>query len=394
MSVHPVADAPELGVPGRGQPRQHSGVGDLPVEVARPELGDGELAMLRLLARGWILPKAARHLGLTEYESVMRCRALYRALGARRRGPAMRRAAALALVTREEITADRTPQHIRPLGRQHRVVLDCFVRDMSNPEISSALGLGRQTGRRYAQELIEELGAHSRWQAVLFAFVDGHLEVSHLLSDPARQEKHPPGPPPPAQVCIAAPLLATPALVLSKPELGVLRLIAEGLTQRQIAARRRVALSTVQTQEKALRQVLRAGDRGHAVTIGLAHGVLTSRDMDLIRSRDGIQPQLTQRQRAVLSGLARGLTYEQIATELHLTLGAARTSGRELMADLGTRTRCQSVARAAADGLIDPAALITGHQVGPARPGTGPRRRDSRGKFAKTRAAEENSDAA
>jgi len=66
-------------------------------------------------------------------------------------------------------------------------------------------------------------------------------------------------------------------------------------------------------------------------------------------------PQLTERQRAVLQGLARGRTSRAIAEDLGIAERTVKDHLAVLYGRLDAGTRAEAVARAAALGLLDPA---------------------------------------
>jgi len=61
---------------------------------------------------------------------------------------------------------------------------------------------------------------------------------------------------------------------LSARELGVLRLIAAGNANKEIAARMAITEETVKSHVTNILSKLRAKDRTHAVTIGLKRGII------------------------------------------------------------------------------------------------------------------------
>jgi len=61
---------------------------------------------------------------------------------------------------------------------------------------------------------------------------------------------------------------------LSARELGVLRLVARGLSNREIGEELELAEETVKTRMKSILAKLHANDRTHAVTIAILRGIL------------------------------------------------------------------------------------------------------------------------
>jgi DNA-binding NarL/FixJ family response regulator len=63
-------------------------------------------------------------------------------------------------------------------------------------------------------------------------------------------------------------------VALSPSELRVLRLVADGLSNKQIAAKLAVSEEAVKGQVKSILSKLGASDRTHAATIGVRHGII------------------------------------------------------------------------------------------------------------------------
>ena len=81
--------------------------------------------------------------------------------------------------------------------------------------------------------------------------------------------------------------------------------------------------------------------------------------LDHVRARRGYSERsarLTERERDVLSGLARGLMTEEIAHEMFLSPHTIRSHVKAAMRKLGAKTRAHAVAIALAAGAIELAA--------------------------------------
>ena len=74
-------------------------------------------------------------------------------------------------------------------------------------------------------------------------------------------------------------LAKQPARALLPQELQVLRLVAAGRSNSDIASRLRRPEYTVAEQVRQLRARLGARDRGHAVALAMAQGLLTADDI-------------------------------------------------------------------------------------------------------------------
>jgi DNA-binding NarL/FixJ family response regulator len=62
---------------------------------------------------------------------------------------------------------------------------------------------------------------------------------------------------------------------------------------------------------------------------------------------------LSERERAVLGALVRGLAYKQVAAELDLSIDTVRTYIRRIYAKLQVHSATEAVARAVRDRLTD-----------------------------------------
>lgn len=82
-----------------------------------------------------------------------------------------------------------------------------------------------------------------------------------------------------AGTCLAGLTIREPSTKLTALELDVLRLIAEGCTNAEIAADHVKSVETVKSQVKTIIRKLDARSRTHAVVIALRSGVL---DLDAI----------------------------------------------------------------------------------------------------------------
>jgi DNA-binding NarL/FixJ family response regulator len=72
---------------------------------------------------------------------------------------------------------------------------------------------------------------------------------------------------------------------------------------------------------------------------------------------------VTDREREVLTLIARGLSNEEIALALHVTMATAKTHVGRLLAKLGARDRAQLVMVAYETGLVQPVRAATGSEI-------------------------------
>ncbi|MFG2532774.1 response regulator transcription factor [Streptomyces sp. NPDC048516] len=130
-------------------------------------------------------------------------------------------------------------------------VLRLLAEGSKTPEIADQLGVSEVTVRGYVLRLRRALDARTTAQCIHRAHQLG------LLDD----------------------LMKTPARRLLPQEMQVLRMVASGRTNSEIAAVLRRPEYTVAEQVRQLRARLGARDRGHAVALAMAQGVLTAADV-------------------------------------------------------------------------------------------------------------------
>jgi DNA-binding NarL/FixJ family response regulator len=145
---------------------------------------------------------------------------------------------------------------------------------------------------------------------------------------------------------------ATAALKRARPEATVVMLTAFEDPVRILAAIRagadgyllkRAGVSEILEQLR----VVTAG--GSPMTPGIARSVL-----DLIRGDAPEEtPSLSERERAVLGALVRGLAYKQVAAELDLSIDTVRTYIRRIYGKLQVHSATEAVARAVRDRLTE-----------------------------------------
>jgi LuxR family maltose regulon positive regulatory protein len=118
------------------------------------------------------------------------------------------------------------------------------------------------------------------------------------------------------------------------------------------AARARLARATSDLQ-RAQQMIAEFVDPGRLPTIAAA----VERDLDKIRAADTHEliEQPSPAERAVLQGLAAGLSRREIGQQLYISLNTVKTHIRELYRKLGARSQAEAVARAEALGLLGPA---------------------------------------
>jgi DNA-binding NarL/FixJ family response regulator len=102
-----------------------------------------------------------------------------------------------------------------------------------------------------------------------------------------------------------------------------------------------------------LEQLRVVASGGSPMTPGIARSVL-----DLVRAGTGPSPletgpDLSERERAVLGALVRGLAYKQVAADLDLSIDTVRTYIRRIYAKLQVHSATEAVARAVRERLTD-----------------------------------------
>lgn len=123
---------------------------------------------------------------------------------------------------------------------------------------------------------------------------------------------------------------------LSRRELEVLTLVASGGTRDEISGRLDISPGTVASHMARIYRALGARNAAHAVALAYGSGVMS------------VRPQLpapfvSRRERQVLAGLAYGLTSEQVAMYLSLSIETVKTHLRRVYRKLDVNCRANAV---------------------------------------------------
>lgn len=131
---------------------------------------------------------------------------------------------------------------------------------------------------------------------------------------------------------------------LSRRQVQVAACLAQGLTDREIAARLRLSLHTVRSYEKSLYDKLGLGNRtqvAHYVVASLTHHDLLGEVRNAPESawarRLGLPPRLAR----VAACVCRGLSDKQTASALRLCAETVRTYVKQVYRSLGVRSRAE-----------------------------------------------------
>ena len=137
---------------------------------------------------------------------------------------------------------------------------------------------------------------------------------------------------------------------LSRRELQVLTLVAAGGTRDVISEQLDISPGTVASHMTRIYRALGARNAAHAVALAYGSGVLPYQAPLLVQPRLQPQPQqpplVSRRERQVLAGLAYGLTSEQVAVYLHLSIETVKTHLRRVYRKLDVNCRANAVDRA------------------------------------------------
>lgn len=164
---------------------------------------------------------------------------------------------------------------------------------------------------------------------------------------------------------------AVAAIEAHRPRLAVLDYTMAGLSGDELIARARAAspettilVYTATPDAELARKVLELGasgvvlkesplgDLGRAIDAVLAGSTYVDPAIDLLfdARRDG--PRLSHREAQVLDFLTRGLSHDQIATQLSLSSNTIRAHVRRAVSHLDARNRTHAVAKAIRLGLL------------------------------------------
>ncbi|MFB7864269.1 MULTISPECIES: LuxR C-terminal-related transcriptional regulator [unclassified Streptomyces] len=148
-----------------------------------------------------------------------------------------------------------------------------------------------------------------------------------------------------------------PATKLTCRELGVLRLLARGLSNRLIARRLDISEKTVKNHLSGIYPKIGATDRTQAALyaqrVGLTEAVPCAPDPALLTgaSTPVADPALTARERGVLGLLARGLSNRLIARRLDISEKTVKNHLSGIYPKIGAADRTQAALYAQRVGL-------------------------------------------
>jgi DNA-binding NarL/FixJ family response regulator len=159
------------------------------------------------------------------------------------------------------------------------------------------------------------------------------------LPDPAR-------PTAPAAPPAGEPL--TP-LALSEDQRSVLRLLADGLSDKQIAATLRMPVAVVKSRLGPLYEALHTQVRSLAAARAVAHQTVTADDLTDLPLKP---PDIREHDQPVLEHMVRGLSVKATAAALDRSEHTVRDAARRLRGELCARDAVKAASVATALGLI------------------------------------------
>jgi DNA-binding CsgD family transcriptional regulator len=135
---------------------------------------------------------------------------------------------------------------------------------------------------------------------------------------------------------------------LSRRELQVLTLVAAGGTRDEISEQLDISPGTVASHMTRIYRALGARNAAHAVALAYGSGVLSFQARPAVQPYPQLQqpPFVSRRERQVLAGLAYGLTSEQVAMYLQLSIETVKTHLRRVYRKLDVNCRANAVDRA------------------------------------------------
>ena len=151
-------------------------------------------------------------------------------------------------------------------------------------------------------------------------------------------------------LCQPAARTAWPAR-LTPRELGVLRLVAQGLTNRRIARDLAISEKTVKNHLSAIFPKIGAADRTQAALYAARTGAVQANRHQAAGSRS-----LTLRELGVLRLVAQGLTNRRIARDLAISEKTVKNHLSAIFPKIGAADRTQAALYALRAGIAQPAA--------------------------------------
>ncbi|WP_139333522.1 LuxR C-terminal-related transcriptional regulator [Mycobacterium sp. SP-6446] len=243
-------------------------------------------------------------------------------------------------------------KRLASLIQPERKVLTLLAKAHTANVIAAALGVSDDAVDVYIERILAKLEARDRIQLVRIAY---HCGLVHVVRQPLGAQDSPAGPPGTLDEVLEH---------LTRREVQVTRLLAEGLTNEQIAGRANLAPASVETFLDGAERKLHATTRAHLVKKAFDYGLV-----DPVEEAPTSTVQLTDREHEVLTRLADGHKVQDIAAQFNVPVAVVqRWIGGIMSTKVHAHDHAQLVARACQLHLLGEREPDAGSKITAAEP--------------------------